>query len=196
MEIKKLSKYFIIVFLIAFFTINWNEVSWVFNYRAISGIVSEFFQKEQILAGPNFEYSKEENSIEIPKIDIKAPLIVNENMNNDDVSKALDSGVVHYPSSVLPGNEGQTIILGHSAPLGWPKIQYQWVFSNLNDLEPGDKIFVHLDNKKYSFSVKNKVFLERGEELPTNLTNSNNVLVLISCWPPGKDLKRIAVVAI
>jgi len=27
------------------------------------------------------------------------------------------------------------------------------------------------------------------------LTNSDNMLVLISCWPPGKDIRRIAVEA-
>ena len=102
--------------------------------------------------------------------------------------------MVHYPGSTLPGIKGQTIILGHSAPLGWPKIRYDWVFTNLAHLDKGDKIFVYFNHKKYTYSVKGKLFLNRGEDLPSRLlTNSENMLVLISCWPPGKDFKRIAV---
>jgi LPXTG-site transpeptidase (sortase) family protein len=85
--------------------------------------------------------------------------------------------------------------LGHSAPAGWPKIKYDWVFSRLNELSDGDEIFVYFENKKYTYQFSKKIFLEKGEELPSLLTNSENILVLISCWPPGKDLRRIAVVA-
>jgi LPXTG-site transpeptidase (sortase) family protein len=203
-EFKKLWKYFVFVFLITFLIINWNEVSWVFNYKAVFGIVSDFFQKIQgsaktlSLTGNkniNFEYSEKENSLEIPKIGIEAPLIVDKNLDDNGVSKALDRGVVYYPGSVLPGEKGQTIILGHSAPPGWPKIKYDWVFTRLNELTEGDEIFVYFDNKKYTYSLKDKIFLERGGEIPKGLTNSENVLVLISCWPPGKDIRRIAVVA-
>lgn len=199
-RIKKLWKYFLLVFLAAFFLINWNEVSWIFNYRVVFGFISDFFQREQILAEPNesnkvFEYSEKENSIEIPKIGVTSPLIVDKNLDDNGVYKAMDRGVVYYPGSSLPGKKGQTIILGHSAPPDWPKIKYQWVFSQLNDLAVGDKIFVYFENKKYIYSVEKKIFLEKGEELPNHLTDYEDVLILISCWPPGKDIKRIAVTA-
>jgi LPXTG-site transpeptidase (sortase) family protein len=108
----------------------------------------------------------------------------------------LDTGVVLYPDSVVPGDNGQTIILGHSAPVGWPKIKYDWVFSRLNELAEGDEIIVYFNNRKYTYIVSRKVFLERGEEISQEgLTNDENMLVLVSCWPPGKDLRRIAVEA-
>ena len=38
--------------------------------------------------------------------------------------------------------------------------------------------------------------MERGEEISEEgLTNDENMVVLVSCWPPGKDLRRIAVEA-
>jgi len=96
----------------------------------------------------------------------------------------------------LPGSVGQTIILGHSAPSGWPKIKYDWVFTHLVDLEKGDEIFVYFNNRKYVYEVKEKLFFEKGEEVQeSSLTNSENMLVLISCWPPGKDIRRIGVSA-
>lgn len=194
MGLKRFLKYFVFLFLIVFLVINWNNISWVFNYKAISRVISDFFQKEN--SATTLEYSTREGSLEIPKIEISAPLVFVKNSNGEDVYKSLDRGVVHFPSSVLPGEAGQTIILGHSAPPGWPKIKYDWVFSRINELAEGDEIFVYFDNKEFKYSVTKKIFLERGEEIPKDsLTNSKNVLILISCWPPGKDIRRIAVEA-
>jgi len=210
MEIKKLWKVFIILFLIIFVIFNWNEVSWIFNYRAVSGLLSDFFKgsdkeiqkddrhdyyegEEDKSSSSSFATARvKEDSLEIPKIEVSAPLIFVE--DRDKVYKTLDNGVVHYPDSVLPGEKGQTIILGHSAPPNWPDIKYDDVFSRLNELEEGDEVFVYFDHREYVYSVIKKIFLEKGEEIPENaLTNSDNMLVLISCWPPGKDIRRIAV---
>jgi LPXTG-site transpeptidase (sortase) family protein len=115
--------------------------------------------------------------------------------NESQVKLALNKGVVLYPQSTLPGESGQTIILGHSAPANWPKIKYDWIFSRISDLEENDEIFLYFNQRKFSYYVKQKIFLEKGEELPGGLTGFKNTLILISCWPPGKDLRRIAVVA-
>jgi len=207
-ENKALLKYFILVFAISFLVINWNDVSWLFNYKAISGLVSGVFESKIIAksadvsgkketAAPlkSSESSSKENSVEVPKLGISAPLVISESAQLKDFSKLLDQGVVYFPGSVLPGEAGQTIILGHSAPENWPKIKYDWVFTRISELTEGDEIFVYFNHRKYSFLVSGKFFLDRGEEMPKLLTNSDNMLVLISCWPPGKDLRRIAVVA-
>ena len=196
----KLFKSFLIIFLINFLIINWPAVSWVFNYKIVSGAISEFssevktkfFSQSEEDKINKFEFSIRGDSLEIPKIEILAPLILV--TNEEEVYQSLDRGVVLFSDSVLPGKQGETLILGHSAPPTWPKIKYDWVFSQLNKLEIGDEIYLHFDHQKYSFLVTQKVFLDKGEEIPS-FTDSKNVLVLISCWPPGKDLKRIAFVA-
>jgi len=198
-DIKRLYKAFFFIFLVSFLILNWNDISWFFNYRVISQTLSNFFQKDSPIESKmpetiEFEYSEQENSLEIPKIEVSAPLIFVEDI--DKVYKTLDRGVVHYPGSVLPGEPGQTIILGHSAPPNWPDINYDNVFSRLNELNEGDEVFVYFDHREYVYSVIKKIFLEKGEEIPENgLTNSDNMLILISCWPPGKDIRRIAVEA-
>ncbi|KKQ98706.1 MAG: hypothetical protein UT22_C0001G0024 [Parcubacteria group bacterium GW2011_GWC2_39_11] len=201
-NIKLLLKYFAFFFLAAFLFINWADVSWIFNYRAISGIAFDFFGRGENIAKAdqlvgNKAVEKEvcdsPSQIEIPKIEISAPLIFTDKEN--DVYGALDNGVVHFPDSAMPGEPGQTLILGHSAPLNWPKTKYDWIFSNLNKLQAGEEIFVYYNCQKITYNVQSKYFLDRGEDLPKPLTASDNVLILISCWPPGKDYKRIAVEA-
>ncbi len=211
MNNKKLWKYFIPLFLIAFVIINWSDVSWIFNYRAVSRAFSDLFPSSNQEVQTDYsvndfqapdraqvkEYQTKEGSIEIPKIGITAPLVFAESSDQKDLEKALDLGVVHFPDSVLPGQAGQTIILGHSAPPGWPRIKYDWVFTDLNELVEGDNIYVFFNNKKYEYIVTRKAFLERGEEVSQDgLTKNINMVILISCWPPGKDIQRIAVEAV
>jgi len=210
---RKLLKYFFLFFLLSFLIFNWGRVSFIFNWHVISQFLSkpaktpfekkiekeipqpkEISQPEKKTEEKDFEYSEKENSIEIPKIEISAPIILVE--SEKEIKSGLDRGVVLFPGSALPGQKGQTIIEGHSAPPGWPKIKYDWVFSRLNELGEGDEVILNFEHQKLSYYVSKKVFLNRGEEIPfKDLTNSDDVLFLISCWPPGKDIKRIAVMA-
>ena len=164
-------------------------------------MLSDFFQtKDRVAERTVFNYGEHgfyerEDGLEIPKIDISAPLIFARSGDKKEIEASLDLGVVHFFDSALPGEIGETVILGHSAPPGWPKIKYDWVFSRINELENGDEIIFFFDNKKFNYFVTNKFFLEKGEEIPEYSASSENVLILISCWPPGKDVKRIAVEA-
>jgi LPXTG-site transpeptidase (sortase) family protein len=144
----------------------------------------------------DYPYSEKSNSLQIPSIGIMAPLVIGESTNATILEKNLNKGVVYYPESVLPGENGQIAILGHSAPAGWPKIKYDWVFSNINDLKFGDKITLHFNNRQYIYRVIKKDIVKPGEDIQSNgLEKNNNILVLISCWPPGKNYLRIAVIA-
>ena len=206
-ETKRLIKPFLFVFLISFLIINWSDISWVFNYKITSQILldslpqikfSPVFNKIFAESIENEEVKKPTNpgNLEIPKFDVLVPLVFIESEDEKELYKALEKGTVHYTISAFPGQIGQTIILGHSAPVNWPKVSYDWVFSRISELNEGDEIILYVENRKYIYSVKQKFFLDRGEQIPENdLTKKENVLVLVSCWPPGKDVKRIAVEA-
>ena len=142
-------------------------------------------------------YTDKQNTLEIPKISISVPIVFSTSAEISALEKDLDSGVVYYPGSVYPGQIGQIVVLGHSAPPGWPKVKHDWVFTDLDKLSPGDTVLIDLNNKQYTYIVKQKTIIERGEEAPQDgLSADKNVLTLISCWPPGKDYQRIAVQAI
>jgi len=217
---KKILKIAVMVYLASFFIINWNDVSWVFNYKEVSGIVSDFFnpypsidastidsyfypnhsQNNTVAVQPVSEiktnYTDKQNTLEVPKIGISVPIIFSTTTSKTSIMKDLDLGVVYYPGSVYPGQTGQIVILGHSAPPGWPTIKHDWVFTDLEKLEAGDTIMIDLNNRQYTYIVKQKTIIQRGAEVPVDGLNADkNVLTLISCWPPGKDYQRITVQA-
>lgn len=211
-EIKPFLSPFVVVFLICFLVLNWNWASWLFNYKIVFGGIAGFFQEAAPAAlsdsgsgsGPEKEVSisilypsQESDKLEIPILGISAPLVFIAEPEEKKIDDGLKRGVVHFPNSVLPGGEGQTILLGHSAPPNWPKIDYEWVFSELEKLKKGDEVIIYFRSQKYVYSVEGKTILNKGGKIPeNNLTEAKNTLVLISCWPPGKNFKRIAVEAV
>lgn len=158
----------------------------MFNYQTAGEILNTAVSKEKA-------EEKGENKLEIPALEISAPIISSTSTAESDIKKDLDIGVVLFPDSARPG-EGQSVILGHSAPEGWPHIKYQWVFSDLNDLEEGDEIVVHWEGEKFVYKVEETLFIDKGALLPEE-EEGENTLIMISCWPPGKNLRRIAVVS-
>lgn len=143
----------------------------------------------------------EENEINIPALNITAPLVEAGGITEKEYRESLDRGVVHFPGSSFPGEAGLSILLGHSAPPGWPKIKHDWVFTSINDLSEGDTVEICYNNKKWTYSVINeedgKKIYEVGEEVPPLFSNEEKKeVVLMSCWPPGSRDNRIGVRAV
>lgn len=179
---------FILIFALVSIILNVGNLFWFFDWNYIS-----YAFEDEKPAAKTAEYSNAENSIEIERIGITAPIIVPD--GNDPAFKSeLSQGVILYPSSVLPGEKGRTIILGHSAPLNWPKIRYDWIFNDLGKLSPKDKISISFNGRKYTYEVVKNYIIDRGGELPEGGADSST-LVLMSCWPAGSDIKRMAVEA-
>lgn len=217
-QFKKIFKLAVVIYIASFLIINWSDVSWVFNYRVVYGMVEDFFNPypgvdassvkgyfypnhsagatANQIKGVKAEYTAKNNTLEMPKLGIEAPIVFPENNAESVIMKNLNLGAVYYPGSVYPGQEGQIVILGHSAPSGWPKIKYDWIFTDLEKMSFGDSVMVNLNNKQYTYKVRNKIIVEKGEDVSTGVSKSdNNILILVSCWPPGKDYQRIAVIA-
>lgn len=215
---KNLAKFFVFFFIISFVAVNWEDVSWVFNYKfLLEGASSIFAQKSEVSAknilekyiaiepsaspestpssSTTFPYSEKENSIEIPKLNVIAPIVFAEKNDNAAYQASLKKGVLLYPQSALPGDKGTTIILGHSSSPNWPKINYDWVFGRLNELNNGNEILIFFNHKKYIYKVNEVKIIEKGQEPTSDVNNPEPTLYLLSCWPPGRDVKRITVKA-
>ncbi len=215
---RELIKAYIFLFILLFIIINWDNVSWMFNYREVGGLVYDFFapypdspllvSASEIKLPPNinaqnaavntakYPYSSNSNSLEIPTINLSTALVIGENTDIPTLERDLDKGVVYYPGSVLPGQNGQIVVLGHSAPPNWPHIKHDWVFTDINNLNSGDNIVLYFNNRQYTYKVIEKSIIKKGQDVESfGLTGKNNVLTIVSCWPPGKDYQRIRVSA-
>ncbi len=202
LEIKKFWQPFLLFFLIFFLIFNWSEISWIFNYKALSIFISNFFENknQRIISEEKneekkeaidkevieeFEYSEKENILEIPRIEISAPFFLLKSDEEEKILETLNRGVVMFSDFSLPGQPGQTIILGHSARHDWPKSNPAWVFTYLRDVIEGEEIILHFEHRKYTYYVTKKFTLKEGEELPSP-KEGENILMLITCWPPGR----------
>jgi len=197
MEAKKekltLLKFFLFFFLIFFVIINWNRISWLFNYKAISLTFLNWLSKEKskgafqtpiLTPSSSFPFSEKENSIEIPSIEISAPIFLVKSADEKKILENLDRGVVMFEDYALPSKEGATVILGHSAMHDWPKSNPAWVFTYLRDIKEGDEIFINFEHRKYIYYVTEKFVLKEGEDFPK--VENENILFLVTCWPPGR----------
>lgn len=208
MRDKRLIKYFIVFFIFGLLLFNWDKLYWVFNYKFVTELAQNYMSEtgnnntvqtisevKPVVVEDNKNYTEKENSIEITKISITAPIIMSVSSDDTTAEADLKKGVIHYPESAEPGKPGQVIILGHSAPANWPHINYDWVFSKISELEKGDEIVINYNHEKYTYIVSGNQVLDKGQDTPTNIDNSKSNLLLLSCWPPGKNYKRIGVMA-
>jgi len=176
---KVLFKWFLFFSVIGLIIINFNSLCLFTDYRLL-----------KIVFGAETAINLEDSYIKIPEIGLNAPVVFIDSKNEKDMEKALEKGVLHYPLSALPGEEGTSIFLGHSAPSNWPKQNnFYWVFSELNSLNKGDTFSLYFNNVKYFYRIEEKHFLKKGQEM----LDLNNNLILISCWPPGKNSERIVI---
>jgi len=189
-ELETLFKYFLLGFAIISLAVNWHNVKLLFlcfDYRSVSARISNIFEPSWI---KDYNLILEKDIIKIPKLNIEAPIVFLDT-NSTDFDKALKRGVLFYPNSAMPGEKGVSIILGHSAPPNWPKGTFESVFSNLGQLKNGALIRLRFNGKIYDYRVTGKYFLNKGEEISRlNIHKEKSVLILLSCWPPGKITKE------
>ena len=140
------------------------------------------------------------NILEMSQFGIKAPILQVETADSKVIYEKLKQGVVLYPSSDIPG-EGYSVIIGHSSQYPWSPGKYKSVFSLLNELKQGDKIYVFWNQKPLVFEVKEKnIFLPwpKGTESTETVfpPSDEPTLILQSCWPVGIASKRVAIRAV
>jgi len=215
-------KFFAVFYLIALFALNWGRISWMVNFNFLTSTVDSFFvnlnqdpvsvpagraivptgvsegKKAAVISGVKTENSvQKSDSLVIEKIGMKAPLVRSPSDSVKDIESSLKKGVMIYPTSNLPSEKGVTVILGHTAPDSWPKINYYGIFNRVNELQKGDEITVYFQGREYIYTVRRQFLVKPGTELvpSADLTNSDNVLFLSTCWPPNSGTSRIIIEA-
>jgi LPXTG-site transpeptidase (sortase) family protein len=175
----------LIIFLFGFF----NEV-----------IIAPFIQPGRAGATPIIVNSDSVDastpSIIIPKINVQIPVVYNVASNDENViENALESGVVHYPTTVKPGEKGNAAFFGHSSNNIFNKGKYKFAFVLLHKLQKGDTFYLTYNNKVYGYTVIDRKIVDPSEVGVLNdVPGETATATLITCDPPGTSLHRLVVV--
>ncbi len=132
----------------------------------------------------------------IPKINVEIPVDYSQTTTNEaDIENALESGVVHYPTTARPGQNGNAAFFGHSSNNIFNKGKYKFAFVLLHVLQNGDTFYLTYQNKVYAYKVISTTIVD-----PSNVGVLGPVpgqaatATLITCDPPGTSLHRLIVV--
>lgn len=132
----------------------------------------------------------------IPKINVEIP--VNYNVQSDSenlIENALQDGVVHFPSTVLPGQIGNAAFFGHSANNIFNPGKYKFAFVLLHDLVKGDTFYLTYNSKLYVYKVfKTEIVNPNDVSVLNSVPGHSATATLITCDPPGTSLNRLIVI--
>lgn len=131
----------------------------------------------------------EEFSLTIPKLKVEKARVLVDDLNFYD-------NLSHFPGSALPGEIGNSFITGHSVlPQFYDPQNYRSIFTKLSDLEVGDDVYAQLDDKTYHYVVQySKVVDPQDVSVLAPISQNGRNLTLMSCVPPGTNIKRLVVV--
>ncbi len=128
-------------------------------------------------------------TLSIPKLKILDARVV---IASDD----LNSNLIHYGGTGIPGEYGTAVIFGHSVlPQFFNPANYKTIFSTLLSLVRGDDILITYDGITYRYQVEELVVTEPNDLSSLEQKFDDSYLTLITCVPPGTYLKRLNVKA-
>jgi sortase A len=151
-----------------------------------------------IIVDPNASATVNDASskIIIPKINVEAPIVFDvPTIQENDIQKGLENGVVHYVTTPNPGEKGNSVIFGHSSSNILNKGKYKFAFLMLKSLEPGDTFIVQKDRKRYVYKVYNEFVVSPTDFSVLGPTDKQATMTLITCDPPGTSTNRLIIQA-
>jgi sortase A len=177
----------LLIFLFSFF----NEV-----------IIAPFIQPGRaqastpLIVSSNTVAVSAEPQVIIPKINVQIPVDYTQTSIEDSaIESALDKGVVHYPTTVKPGETGNAAFFGHSSNNIFNKGKYKFAFVMLHQLVEGDTFYLNYNGKTYVYKVVSKKVVSPSEVgVLGPVPGYSATATLITCDPPGTSLNRLIVV--
>lgn len=137
--------------------------------------------------------------IVIPKINVDAPVVYGlPSLEENVVQERLKGGVVHYPipgANSVPGQKGNTVVLGHSSNDVFDDGAYKFVFVQLDRLEKGDTFYFNYQETRYTYLVTEKKVILPTEVSTLVIPTDKPMATLVTCTPIGTAEKRLVVMA-
>jgi len=132
----------------------------------------------------------------IPKINVEIPINYNVKTTNEStIEDDLEGGVVHYPTTVDPGQIGNAAFFGHSANNIFNPGKYKFAFVLLHELVPGDVFYLTYNHVVYAYKVFYTTVVNPSDvSVLGPVAGHKATATLITCNPPGTSLDRLIVV--
>lgn len=131
----------------------------------------------------------------IPKLNIDVPVSFGITLN--EVSAAMRVGVAHYRiigASAYPGENGNLVIIGHSAGDVYNSDPYKFIFSGLERLEDGDLVYINYESTRYTYRIREKRVIEPTDVTALVMDTDKPMLTLVTCTPLGTSRYRLLVI--
>lgn len=167
--------------------IGYSNVQVVQDSDGFSYFIPTNFSKDLSVSGQ--ETRPQEFFVTIPKLKIeKAKVKVD--------SLRFDNNLALFPQTPLPGEVGNSFITGHSVlPQFNDPENYRAIFTKLSDLEIGDDVYVEINDQKLHFAVQYlKIIDPHDLSVLAPISQDGHNLTLMTCVPPGTNLKRLVVI--
>lgn len=130
----------------------------------------------------------------IPKINVQIPVVYDEkSVDEAAVQTALERGIFHYPTTVLPGQQGNTAFFGHSSNNVFNKGKYKFAFVFLHTLVPGDTFHLTYNGQVFTYRMYDKKVVPPTEVSILDSIPGKTTAALITCDPPGTSTNRLVV---
>jgi sortase A len=117
---------------------------------------------------------------EIPKLDVDTIVV------QGTSPSALRAGAGHYPSTALPGENGNVGIAGHRTTYGRP-------FNRVEQLEIGDKIILTTPIGRYTYEVSKDPWITHPFDWEILGKSTRPILTLTTCHPKGSARQRMVI---
>ncbi|MCL2037643.1 class E sortase, partial [Candidatus Saccharibacteria bacterium] len=135
----------------------------------------------------------------IPKINVDAPVIYGlTDLGEESSQRALENGPIHYPiagASAFPGQNGNTVVLGHSSADWFEPGNFKFIFVQLNRLAAGDLFYLDFEGVRYTYRVTRSEVIAPNQINALAIGEDRPFATLITCDPPGTALRRLVVYA-
>lgn len=159
----------------------------LYRLEILSETGNEVFQSNQVSSSNDYK-------ITIPRLGI-----IDLNVSFADIydsNQALDIlkyGLGHYLSP--PGSGQKMILFGHSSGYSWDNSPFKQVLLYINQMQPGDRIFVNYREKGYAYEMTHYEIIPAQNLSKIVDDEDNGQLALYTCWPPNSIAKRYVVYA-
>jgi LPXTG-site transpeptidase (sortase) family protein len=198
-KVKK-SKHFkpILAGIIAVLLIAFIQYNQLFNATIHSWLSPGNESGVIITADSSNHATNQTPTIIIPKLSVKAPILFDIGSQSEFSSqKALEQGVINYPvegASARPGQNGNTVIMGHSSSDVFNSGEYKFIFVQLNRLILGDLFYIDYEGIRYSYEIIDKKIIAPTDIHELDMGDSAPYATLVTCDPPGTTLNRLIVI--